>query len=1082
MTPTLRTHAHTGALSVLTVAALAAALTAVPAHAAPVDRPAARATSSTASTPTSAAEPSVRTVTMLTGDRVVLRTDAAGRTTASITPDSPHYRRPVEYVASGAHTWVVPKLAPGVRARLDPSVFDVGALAGRVRLTVTFAPGTRARALPGLDVRTSSAHEVPGGRTTATASYDASRPLPAGFASSLAGVSSIAVRGAVDGTAQVVPTYQLHTLTLDATKVNGHALPGADVFVMNTDDGRLFGAFGAIIDGQWKVSVPTGNYVIIGDDFRHVVVTSATVTGDTTASFSMAEATVKPALTLPGYQSLSPGIDILAGDAAGRTAVDFGFGGIVPRVSPLASLASGTLHTEVSDLWTVRGFRQFTVAGNDPTTHTLQHVAAAKQVVQGIPHHLTFHYQRTDFAHVAIKHFATGPKIDALDGWVAFSPLDTGAFVELYPTVRPGVIHGLFLGSKNLTWDSTSSVDQSFRAFSEQDELATYRPGQRTDIPFYRGPVTPVADTGDESDATGRACALCVKNGVLHGFLSMMTSAGSRIVGYDDQGSWDLFAGRNHLQHGVLVMSPKVEGVKPGQKLTLVAQTTPPDRRYLLSSRVSDSWRFVMPASDGAVPLLRADYVPPTNLKSQGNSGRESFPITFDNLGPQDARVTSASVRWSTDGKSWHAASLKRKDGNTFRVSYPNPSATRAHPALSLRVTARDSAGRRVSEQVRNAYLLPKGASHQTHAGPRHRAHRFEPTRLCRTASSHQYRCFVKLNAATRSAGRASPDPAGWGAPALRAAYGLSGPSATTTVAVIAAYDYPSAEADMNTYRRQFGLPACTSASGCFTKLNQKGQEGPYPAQDFGWGVEASLDLQMISAACPTCHIVLVEANQPTDTALSHAETAAVNAGATVTNHSFGRIELTGTDAEAPVYDHAGVTAVASTGDFGYGPASFPASSPDVVAVGGTTLARSSTDPRGWTERAWESAGSGCSAYFDKVAGQSDPACHGRTDSDLSAVAQGLAIYNTSLPRAFKGWLEVDGTSASSPLVAGIIGASGSDGIRPTDLYAEPGAFHDVVGGANGFCQGSYLCTAVAGYDGPTGLGTPHGSIPMPPP
>ena len=83
--------------------------------------------------------------------------------------------------------------------------------------------------------------------------------------------------------------------------------------------------------------------------------------------------------------------------------------------------------------------------------------------------------------------------------------------------------------------------------------------------------------------------------------------------------------------------------------------------------------------------------------------------------------------------------------------------------------------------------------------------------------------------------------------------------------------------------------------------------------------------------------------------------------------------------------------------------------------------------------------------------------------------------------RAFKGWLEVDGTSASSPLIAGIIGASGSAGIRPTDLYAEPGVFHDVVGGSNGFCLGSYLCTAVPGYDGPTGLGTPNGSIPMPP-
>jgi subtilase family serine protease len=292
-------------------------------------------------------------------------------------------------------------------------------------------------------------------------------------------------------------------------------------------------------------------------------------------------------------------------------------------------------------------------------------------------------------------------------------------------------------------------------------------------------------------------------------------------------------------------------------------------------------------------------------------------------------------------------------------------------------------------------------------------------------------------------------------------------------VAVIVAYDYPHAEADLNHYRRQYGLPPCTSASGCFTKLNQKGQTDHYPAPDQGWGVEASLDLQMISATCPTCHIVLVEANQPTDKPFFRAEQTAVDAGATVTNHSFGRIELTGAETDASNYDHDGVTAVASTGDFGYQPASFPASSTDVVAVGGTVLARS-TDERGFTEHAWRFGGSGCSAYFAKPAAQDDTACRGRTMADVSAVAQGLAIYNTSLPRRFRGWLKVDGTSASSPLVAGMIASQGSGGIRPTALYANSDQFNDITGGSNGFCQGSYLCTGVPGYDGPTGLGSPR--------
>jgi subtilase family serine protease len=173
---------------------------------------------------------------------------------------------------------------------------------------------------------------------------------------------------------------------------------------------------------------------------------------------------------------------------------------------------------------------------------------------------------------------------------------------------------------------------------------------------------------------------------------------------------------------------------------------------------------------------------------------------------------------------------------------------------------------------------------------------------------------------------------------------------------------------------------------------------------------------------------------------------------------------------------------VASSGDFGYGPASFPASSPEVVAVGGTTLARSATDPRGWTEKAWRFAGSGCSAYFDKPTGQQDAACHGRTVADVSAVSKGLAIYNTSLPRRYRGWLEVDGTSASSPLVSGMIGSVGTGGLRPNDLYAGAAGFNDVVGGSNGFCQGSYMCTGVAGYDAPTGLGSPNGAEAFLPP
>jgi hypothetical protein len=1016
-------------------------------------------------------------VTLLTGDRVVVRHDAAGRTTASLTPRSPHYGHRIEFLDAGSHTYVVPKLPSSVRSRLDNSLFDVAALAraGRVRLNVTFARGTAPRSLPGLQVRTSSARSSADGRTSARAAYDARRPLPASFASSLRGVSRISVAGAA---AQADPAYELHTLTINGETAKGKPIPGSDVFVFYADDARLFGTFGGIVDGQWKVSVPTGNYLIIVSDFSHVVLHQVSVTDDTVTDLSMGDATVKPRMTaMTGLKQLSPSLDLIGSDEAGAGGFDFGWIGFFPKVAPLPDLTTGSLHTEVANLWTSKGYKPVTFHDGEVQVHPIKRVVAAKQVERGIPRDLTFRYHRHDFADVAIKHYATGPRQTSFDSWVGISPIDTFFFVEGFPSVRPGVTHASFLARKSLAWNSSTAVSDDFRSFTELDQTARYHRGQHATVPFFRGPVAPVADRGGESGHVSYRCQLCVIKGQLGGSLAMFASAGTDQFGIDDHGRFAVFRGHRLVSHGSASFSPYVRSVKAGQRMRIEATTTPANKKYVLSRNVSDVFRFEVPQGDRAiVPLLRAAYVPPTNLHGVGRAGRVSYPISFDNLGPVDSRVVRALVKWSVDGRHWHRAALKRRDKNTFGVSYRNPAGTKAHPYLSLKVEAQDHGDRTVAETVQNAYVLPHGSARSAPVHPaQHQAHhRFRPRKLCRTSGQQAYSCFVKLNAATRTHRKASPDPGGWGAPALRSAYGITEDAQNPdTVAVIVAYDYPSAEADMNHYRAQYGLPPCTSASGCFIKINQKGETGHYPEPDQGWGVEASLDLQMISAACPTCRIILAEAKSPYDRPLFKTEQAAVDAGATVTNHSFGRIELTGAETDALNFEHDGVTAVASTGDAGYQPAGFPASVPSVIAVGGTVLSRSSTDPRGWTEKAWRYGGSGCSAYFGKVDGQDDAACHGRTIADVSAVARGLAIYNTSLPRRYRGWLEVDGTSASSPLVAGMIGSQGSGGIRPPALYADPSGFTDVTRGANGFCRGSYLCTALPGYDGPTGLGTP---------
>ncbi len=1080
---TTRMRVRTGALSVITATALAAALAAVPAGAANGSTAVASAASHTPSlrsTQHGSQRPTV--VTLLTGDRVVVRHEATGRTIASLTPRSPHYGRPVHFVNTGTHTWVVPKLAPAARTRLDPSLFDVAALAHatRVPLKVTFAKGTAPRSLPGLQVRTSSARSTAGGRSTVTASYDARRPLPASFASSLRGVSHISLAGAAP---QLAPTYELHTLTINATGSKGNPLPGGETFVINMDDARLFGTFGFILDGQWKVSVPTGHYLLVTDNFQRMVVSQVDVTDDTIASVSLASATVKPSSVYPGFKSVGSELDLVGNDASGHGGFSFGFGGFFPRLSPVSHVDVGSLATEVGNQWSKRHYKPFEFTPNRFIVHPIKFVASAKEVRSGIPHKLSFSYRPSDFAKVDIQHHSTGQKSDSFDGWGAFSPVDDFLFISAFPSVRPGVIHAQFQASPDLRWLSFTDASTSFRSFTELDEISRYRHAGHGHIPFFRGPITPVADRGSESKGTGVFCSLCVHDGVLHGNLAMMSSAGTMQRGFSSAGRWLLGHGKTLVDHGRGAIVPVVDGVTPGDKMVLLAATGRAAKGWTLSSQVLDRWKFSVPSGNAVVPILRAAYVPPTNLHSVGKAGHVSFPVTFDNLGPVDAKVAKARLKWSVDGQHWHSAHLKRTDKNTFRASYVNPVGTAARPYLSLKVAARDAAGRSIFETVEHAYLLPhaKARASTTHRASRPAGHRdrFRPGKLCRTSGQHSYSCFVKLNAATRTAGKAGPDPGGWGAPALRSAYSIpaSPPSGNpNTVAVIVAFDYPHAESDMNHYRAQFGLKACTSASGCFTKINQDGETGNYPEQDFGWGVEASLDLQMISTACDTCHIVLVEANRPTDKSLFHAEQAAVDQGATVTNHSFGRMELTGTDSDALHFDHPGVTAVAATGDFGYGPASFPASAPNVIAVGGTSLSRSLTNVRGWTEKAWRFAGSGCSAYFDKPVGQEDTACHGRTVADVSAVARGLAIYNTSLPRRFRGWLEVDGTSASSPLIAGMIASDGFSGsLQPPTLYALQNSFNDVVRGSNGFCQGSYMCTGVAGYDGPTGIGTPDG-------
>jgi IPT/TIG domain/Subtilase family len=334
--------------------------------------------------------------------------------------------------------------------------------------------------------------------------------------------------------------------------------------------------------------------------------------------------------------------------------------------------------------------------------------------------------------------------------------------------------------------------------------------------------------------------------------------------------------------------------------------------------------------------------------------------------------------------------------------------------------------------------------------------------------------------------------------------------SSPQTVALVDAYGYPHAESDLAKYRARYGLPACTKANGCFKKVNEQGEEGKYPPEEADWDVEAALDEDMVSAACPQCHILMVEGATEEPADLGASVNTAVKLGATEVSNSYGYPQgykpwcgTTDCTKYNGDYKHAGVLITASAGDSGYDDvyegldsADFPAVSPNVVAVGGTALFKVASAPRGWFEEVWNEpaleagTGGGCAVLESKPTWQTDGGCSNRTDNDVAAVA---AVVTPVSIRIDGIWELAGGTSVASPLIAGIEAhASSSErSLGAHAFYEDPSSLFDVTEGfswnannesATSECSpNEYLCNAEIGYDGPTGLGSPDG-VPIEPP
>jgi subtilase family serine protease len=327
------------------------------------------------------------------------------------------------------------------------------------------------------------------------------------------------------------------------------------------------------------------------------------------------------------------------------------------------------------------------------------------------------------------------------------------------------------------------------------------------------------------------------------------------------------------------------------------------------------------------------------------------------------------------------------------------------------------------------------------------------------------------------------PDVSGYGPADLISAYNLSSVinNAGGTVALVLWYNDPNMDTDLATYRTNFGLAACRKSSGCLKQVNQTGGS-TLPQNDTGAALEESLDVDMVSANCPKCKIIYVEANGPDTNDLIIAEnTAAGLSGVVAVSNSWSYGSEQNNASLEAAFNHANKAIVASADDYGYGPVS-PTDYNTLTSAVGTHLTKGGGS-RGWTETVWSGTGSGCSSFVAAKVWQTNKenhwsrtGCSKRVIGDVAYVADpntGVAVYDSY---GYSGWIVVGGTSVSSPAEAALYALSGNQSGIPARLsYQHPTSFYDITSGSNGSCSPSWLCTASVGFDAPSGVGAPNG-------
>jgi hypothetical protein len=932
------------------------------------------------------------------------------------------------------------------------------------------------------------------------------------------------------------PAYVMHTLTVHGTNLAGKPDTGDEVIVVNADNANRFGAGFSFLteslnnfyQGVAKYSVPAGHYwavgvfvdankPTIGMAERFAILSQFTVSGNTSVSVSERTATSEMTVTTPRPSVLiETTLQLIRTGATGPLTglTVSAVSGYPVFISPTAKRPTvGTFKTYTSGQFaSPAGTRQpyfynvayqdvsglvpaqrFTVSPASLATVTARYYADAASTGAAMPAgsypgqpnsgeafavNLAVPEQRTEY-------FTAGtPPVMWFDEFFQNAgTLDTGQ-TDSGRTFRPGE-------AATENWNeyplhTTTNVNAAGARTQEPELVSASRAGNTLTLD-----LSPFADNAPGHNAAGYVSVFDGSQSPTSGSYEIeengrKIASGNPVKSLGETGG-DFFT-HVKLASGAGTIRVVLDATRTGKLYTLSTQTqTAWTWRSAPAgdSKVSAGWACDWSPTTGPAgrdcapqPLLTLDYsVAGLALTGTAPAGPQAVTINAGHMALTHwAKVTSLTAEVSFDGGSrWQPATVTGGNGR-YRATFTAP----ASGYVTLKVTAGDAEGGQIAETIIRAYA--------TGSAPAAASGGLRPA--CPPAPAGQMRCYT-LYAPQPGVNKAMADgaaaaPAGWGAGAIESAYRLPvAKNPHQTVAVVDAYSTPNLASYLNTYRKQYGLAACTTGSGCLRIVNQNGKAGPLPQSgvSVGWALETAVDVDMVSAACPKCHILVVEANSPSFSDLGAAENTAARLGAPVISNSYGGREGGFSMPYAKDYDHPGHTIVVSSGDDGFSGANFPAVLAAVTAVGGTELAKAKT-ARGWTEKVWNADGgasaSGCSAYIAKPAWQHDTHCSMRTTTDVSAVSFNVAAYS----KDYGGWVTVAGTSISGPLIAGVYGLAGNASkIKPGYEYAHAQWLYDVTSGNNDLvtgtgaqCGGDYLCVAKKGYDAPAGLGTPNGT------